>query len=430
MQEQLIAERAKALVELGKIDEAIEVLGAGLVDFAESSLLWSLLAWAQLDGDDPPTARVAAGRAIGLDPDNILALYVLAHLEILAGASDRAHELADRLLRLAPENSTAHLTKARAYASEQNGAWRHRDIIRQAAYYAVSLAQEDSEVLRQAALILEPVSPKPEVIALVERGLAANPEDSELQLMLVRLQSKSDVQTVRGWTRVLAGDPSQPALVLGVNMMIWERTRMLVSFALWAIPAFVIPVAGLMVLGIGIRNAWDLLVAMPRSMPKGALQRVWSTPRWARIGVACCLISAVWPVLILPAALSGQTILLAVVPLIMLLGETLVVLTMGRIEQNGLAQLAPRAVAEVAQELARQAGNGWARIALGSVGLITGVLLMAASFAVGAATMVGAVLLLCFATAFAVPPITVLAHSRRLRREYPNANVVAEHLGG
>ena len=43
MQEQQIADRAHAYVELGKTDEAIEILGTGLVEFSESASLWSLL---------------------------------------------------------------------------------------------------------------------------------------------------------------------------------------------------------------------------------------------------------------------------------------------------------------------------------------------------------------------------------------------------
>ena len=186
MQEQQIADRAHADVELGKTGEAIETLGTGLGGCSESASLWSLLAWAQLSSDDQEAARGSAGRAIEVDPSNTLALFVLANLEIRAGATDRAHDIASRLLQLAPENPTAHLTKARAYAAEPNGAFRNREIIRQAAYYAVSLSQDDPEVLRQAALLLEPANPKPEVIGLVERGLALQPDNSDLQLMLVR----------------------------------------------------------------------------------------------------------------------------------------------------------------------------------------------------------------------------------------------------
>jgi len=57
MQEQQIADRAHAYVELGKTDEAIEILGTGLVEFSESASLWSLLAWAQLSSDDQEAAR-------------------------------------------------------------------------------------------------------------------------------------------------------------------------------------------------------------------------------------------------------------------------------------------------------------------------------------------------------------------------------------
>lgn len=421
MQEQQIADRAHAYVELGKTDEAIEILGTGLVEFSESASLWSLLAWAQLSIDDQEAARGSAGRAIEVDPSNTLALFVLANLEIRAGATDRAHDIASRLLQLAPENPTAHLTKARAYAAEPNGAFRNREIIRQAAYYAVSLSQDDPEVLRQAALLLEPANPKPEVIGLVERGLALQPDNSDLQLMLVRLRSKNDVQSVKGWARILAGDPSRPALVLGMNLVIWERTRMLVTFMLWAIPAFIIPVAGLILVGFGLRNAWDLLIAMPRSMPRGALLRIWSTPRWARVGVVCSVISAFWPLLIPLIALTDQALLLAIIPLIMLTGETIVVLVIGRIERDGLPNLARDVALELVNEISAQAAREWARISLGIIGFVVGGLLLGIEISSADLNMVGPAILLSFAAAFLVPPVIMLVQSRRLHRECPTA---------
>lgn len=417
MQEQQIADRAHAYVELGKTDEAIESLGTGLVEFAESDLLWSLLAWAQLGSDDYDAARGSAARAIELSPSNTLALFVLANLEVRAGATDRAHDIADRLLQLAPENPTAHLTKARVYAAEPNGAFRNREIIRQAAYYAVSLSQDDPEVLRQAALLLEPANPKPEVIALIERGLALQPDSSDLQLMLVRLRSKSDVQSVKGWARVLANDPSRPAIVLGMNLVIWERTRMLVTFMLWAIPAFIIPVAGLILVGCGLKNAWDLLIAMPKSMPKGSLLRIWSTPRWARVGVVCCVIAAFWPVLIPVIAITGQALLLAIIPLIMLAGETIVVLVIGRIERDGLGHLPRDVSAELVAEISAQAARGWVRISLGIIGFFVGGALLSIEISSADLNVVGSVILLSYAATFLVPPVIVLVQSHQLRRE-------------
>lgn len=413
------AERASALTQLGKLREATEHLRRGLELFPESEALWAELAWVHFKGEEPQEARYASEQAIMRNPESLLALQVLANLEIDAGDSGKAHDLADRLLLIMPESPTIHLTKVRAFTSEENGAWRHRDLVRQGVMFAVSVAPEDSGVLRSAAVVLEPIAPKEEIIGLVERGLAISPLDVDLQLLLVELRSKSDVQTVRGWTQVLARDPMNPRVSLGVHMMVWERTRLLSAFALWTVPAMVVPVFALIVLGLGLRNAWDLCVGMSRALPRGALRRIWSAPRWAIGGVVLCFVGPVWPALVVGVVMTGQLWLLPIIPCALLLGESIVVKATHRSELAGLARLSRREASEMVEQFASHAQYGLVRVVLGGCGLLATGAFGAFAFNERGFSVLFPAILLFVSAAFAVPPLMVFRQVRKLKRLYP-----------
>lgn len=400
--------RAEALSGFGRPREAIAELRRGIGEFPDSCDLWSRLAWLLHQADEPVESRQAAERALALDPDDLPALLTLALLAVDAEDAGRAHAFADRLLALDPQLPIAHLVKAMAFKVEPGGAWSHRGIIRDAAYYAVGLAPEEPTILHFAARTLLSVVEKQEVAALVDRALALDPDDPDLQMLAARLHARSDAQAMGWWTRVLAQNPRQSDAALAASVAVWERTRMVAAIAVWGMVALAPPLM-LYVAILGAVNLWQLLVGLRRSAPRGFLRRSWSAPAWARPGVVLCFVGAAWPLLAIPIVASGRYGLLVLLPLMLLAGETVVVLAADAEERRILAGSAVGAP-DYARSMRGYARRGWFRISFGIVATLVAVGVLVAGNAV-----VG-LLLLVLAAALAAPPALTLLLNRRMAR--------------
>ncbi len=412
--------RADGLADFDRREDAVAELQRGLGEFPDSVALWSSLVWRLYQCDRDDEARQAAERALGLSPDDLAALITSAALAVDERDAPRAHFFADRVLALAPELPTAHLVKAQAYAAEPRGAAMHREVIRLAAYYAVGLAPEDPAILRLAAGVLQPVAGQQEVAALVDRGLAISPQDEGLRVLSAEVHAKGDVDSVRRWTSVLAQNPKRRDLVLGVEVFVWERTRLVGALALWLIPALVataaLAVIPLIVLAVALRNLWDLLIATRRDMPRGLLKRVWGEPAWARIGVACVFVGASWPLLTAPIILIGQPWLLVPLVLVLGAGETLTVLASQLNERRHLLRLGHAHALELVEDFRGRARLGWLRISVAAIVLLV-VVGMSLDPDPPPYAEVIVPLLLVLALGLAVPPILVMRFYRRMRRE-------------
>lgn len=99
----------------GRLDEALEVLTAGLAEHPQYVSALVILGRCHLDAGRPPGAAEAFARVLGLDPDNLVALKQLAAMASEEGRDERALELLERVVVLDPtdEDSAARLEALR-----------------------------------------------------------------------------------------------------------------------------------------------------------------------------------------------------------------------------------------------------------------------------------------------------------------------------
>ncbi len=91
----------------GRLEEALEILQAGLADHPEYVSALVILGRCRLDGGEPAAAREAFARVLGLDPDNLVALKQSADLALAAGECEHAAALLARVVELDPTDEGA-----------------------------------------------------------------------------------------------------------------------------------------------------------------------------------------------------------------------------------------------------------------------------------------------------------------------------------
>ena len=109
-----MVERADALIELGRYDEAATLLGRRLAEDPDDVRAWTKLGRCRLAAQDPEQALNALDEALRRAPEDISALYMHAHA--LRGADhlnqaerwQRAEASLRAALRVDPQNSAVH----------------------------------------------------------------------------------------------------------------------------------------------------------------------------------------------------------------------------------------------------------------------------------------------------------------------------------
>jgi tetratricopeptide (TPR) repeat protein len=105
-------ELARKNPNYAKITEELEKAVQFHPDYAEA---WSLLGRTRLALNQQPRAREAFEHALAADPKHTDPYLPLAVMELLDGQVEEAAQLADRVLRLNPYLTEAHLYRAVAY---------------------------------------------------------------------------------------------------------------------------------------------------------------------------------------------------------------------------------------------------------------------------------------------------------------------------
>ncbi|GAB2548775.1 tetratricopeptide repeat protein [Leucobacter ruminantium] len=413
-------QRAEALADFGRPDEAIEELQRGLAEYPEHAALWAHLAWVRWVSDDRKLARAAAEAALSYDPDQLGALHTMVLLEARARDAPGAHLAADRMLQLAPDHPASHLDKARALAAEPDGSRRHSRLIRDAAYWAMSLDIDSASTVAQAAGLLHGVVGKAEFSQLISRGLALDPQNEALLFFASDAHTKHDGQVVDVLSSMLVQNPQQRDAAIQLNHIVWERTRWVPALAVWGMLAIALPQAAVAVLVMAMVNLWTLAHRVRRSAPRGFLRRTWGASAWSRTGVILGLLGASWPLLALPLVFwLRMPGLLALVPLLLLASECLIVYAGDRELRRLLAPIGPRA-ADYTQDLHRAALKGWVRIIVGGIALVCGL--------VGLVTGAGRwmPLIVLAGLAFVIPALLRLLLTRDMRRQTDEGSVLEQ----
>jgi tetratricopeptide (TPR) repeat protein len=91
----------------GRLEEAIEVLEAGLAEHPRYVSALVILARCHVDAGRPTESGGAFARVLALDPDNLVALKNLAEMALTADDNDRAAEFLERVVFLDPTDEFA-----------------------------------------------------------------------------------------------------------------------------------------------------------------------------------------------------------------------------------------------------------------------------------------------------------------------------------
>ncbi|MFV0260296.1 MAG: tetratricopeptide repeat protein [Acidimicrobiales bacterium] len=161
---ELAAERARALLDLGRYREAEAVLRAGLQAEPDNADLVAALAFCRLRLNDHKGSYDLANRALGLEPEHPWALRLQAFGGMVAGHYKRAHAGFTRALALEP-SATTFLNRAQCLAlwaaNRRVGRAEHRQAALDDIDRALALEPENAEAYTAAARIFltRPVEP-------------------------------------------------------------------------------------------------------------------------------------------------------------------------------------------------------------------------------------------------------------------------------
>lgn len=132
-----LADRAEALLDAGRAEDAAQLAAQGLAVEPEDEELLEILARARLDGD-PAAALAAATRLAAVAPENPNGSLVAAYAQLRLGKRRAAERLAEQAVELAPWEAGAHAALAQARAGRR----RSYRSAQAAAQHAVELAPD------------------------------------------------------------------------------------------------------------------------------------------------------------------------------------------------------------------------------------------------------------------------------------------------
>lgn len=207
--------RAARLIEAGKLEEAERALTALTERIPDSAALWYQLALVSRMRDKPAAARVAAERAVELDPRHLDGLLLAAELTA-AKDKARARRHARAAAKLAGKDPTLLERVARVLLDLDDVASaipvlqrartispRNRELLRLQARAAIeagepekaleayrALAEQaprDPTVLESVARVLVVLEKKKEAVEAFERLLAVNPSNVHARETLIEL---------------------------------------------------------------------------------------------------------------------------------------------------------------------------------------------------------------------------------------------------
>ncbi|MFC9426549.1 tetratricopeptide repeat protein [Streptomyces sp. NPDC056987] len=223
--ENALVARAAALMELGRNDEAKEVLGRRLAEDPDDRDALVTLARCHLDARTFQGTVDATDRVLALDPDDHGALVVRTYGLRRLGRPEEAEIAARAAIRVSPESWRGH-----AALSEAVGAYQPRwPETLEAAAHAVRLAPEEpfahytmwkaallngrGDIRRQAVLATLRIDPD-DAWALEEHAAlqAADP-------------SKKLPEVADGYATALAADPSSRSLRSGLDRTVFRMLR-------------------------------------------------------------------------------------------------------------------------------------------------------------------------------------------------------------
>ncbi|WP_181429059.1 tetratricopeptide repeat protein [Curtobacterium sp. MCSS17_008] len=288
-------ERARALLDFRRPDDARTELRRALADAPDDPRLWGELTRVERIREDHVAAVDAGHRALALDPDQVSAIDMLVTSCGATGRDAEAKRHADRLVELRPEWGRAHLQWAFAHTwwsalerrAQQLHDWPYADDdrARKALERAVELAPDQPDLLADAARCAARLGRPDESQRWITAALELAPTDERV---LVTSAELGDERTaVERSLRVLAAEPTSAGAAEQLDRVLWRRIGAPVLFVLVVASATVLgieahaamPNAGTVVLG------WVVTAAAVLSYTATVVQSVRFYPAsvWRRV---------------------------------------------------------------------------------------------------------------------------------------------------
>jgi tetratricopeptide (TPR) repeat protein len=173
-------ERSSALVDVGRVDEAMRLLPDAIAANPDDPLPYCLMSLCLYELGDVCRASEVANQALTHDPNHEWGLRLLAlALARIPGSGRRATEVIRRAISLRP-NLVANYDCAAGVFLDLGA----KADARAAALHGLSLAPNDTSLIKLAAFAEMKLGHFQEAVALAERALAIDPNDAYVHNLL------------------------------------------------------------------------------------------------------------------------------------------------------------------------------------------------------------------------------------------------------
>jgi len=173
-------ERARALLDLGRTDEALETAQRALIADPTDADSELLVARCHAMLDQPHDAIRHATRASTLAPESPIPHVLRARVLVSIGHRDEAERAADTAIALAPEAALMHSTRAVVLAAAE----RRPDDAWASARRAVELAPDDADIRVDACRVALALRNWAGAEEHAQAALAMRPDDADAMNML------------------------------------------------------------------------------------------------------------------------------------------------------------------------------------------------------------------------------------------------------
>ncbi|MEV0902463.1 hypothetical protein [Actinoplanes sp. NPDC049802] len=233
-------QRAGALLDVGRDDQAAATLRAALAETPDDAALLTLLAFTQRRRRDLPGALAAAEAALAADPGR--SESHVEHAEVLLALlrDAAARTAAGQAVSLAPNHPAGHLTLARALAAER----RFTDA-GAAAARGLALAPRSVEALLTVADVARLAGRRDDAEEAVRAALRIEPGSDYGRWLLAmldadRLRVRRSLRTLRDVARDNPGRPNVLSMTWPIRgLMSGLRRRLTVAAALTCAAALI-----------------------------------------------------------------------------------------------------------------------------------------------------------------------------------------------
>ncbi|GLY02120.1 hypothetical protein Acsp01_24990 [Actinoplanes sp. NBRC 101535] len=293
-------QRARALLEVGRLDQAEAALRSALVEAPGDAELLTLLAYALRRQEKFPQAREACRAALAADPRQASAHLEHAELMLALYSSRDAIAPAEQAIRLEPHDPDGYLVLARALVER-----RRLPEARAAADHGLRLAPHSVYALLTMADVARAEGNRDEADRFVRAALARDPESPHGRWLLAMLQAdrlhvRASVRTLRDVARDNPAQADAQAIAWPVRRLLtvlrhwWPATLLMICAAAllagYWIPAVHVPAR--IMAGVDVATVialWTRLLVPAGRAPwraMGLSSRVLRRTTYAGIGVA------------------------------------------------------------------------------------------------------------------------------------------------